>query len=73
MSWFTESNRYKHFLYAIPIGFFLTIFCVIGCAFGLEYGDYKNGGKFDWIDLISTVLGGVVGQILQILLFNLVL
>lgn len=34
--WLLESNRQKHFLYAIPIGFILTILCVIGIASGLE-------------------------------------
>ena len=33
-SWITESNRLKHFGYAVPLGFFLTILCVLGCASG---------------------------------------
>ena len=36
---FKESNRYKHFLCAIPIGFLLTILCAIGCAGGMEFKD----------------------------------
>jgi hypothetical protein len=39
MSWITESNRQKHFLYAIPIGLVFTILAVIGCAFGMEFKD----------------------------------
>lgn len=39
MSWITESNREKHFMYAIPIGLALTILAVIGCAFGMEFKD----------------------------------
>lgn len=66
MSWITESNRDKHFLYAIPIGLVLTILAVIGVAFGMEFKDYQYGNKFDWLDLIATIIGGLIGQILQI-------
>lgn len=47
MSWLKESNRTKHLLYAIPIGFILTILAVIGCAFGMEFKDKQYGGNFD--------------------------
>ena len=68
MSWLTESNRIKHLLYAIPIGFILTILAVIGCAFGMEFKDRQHGGSFDWLDIAATILGGLVGQIIQIIL-----
>ena len=41
MSWITDSNRQKHFWYAIPCGFLLTIL------------------------FVATILGGLVGQIIQ--------
>ena len=63
---FKESNRWKHFLYAIPIGLVLTILCVIGVAAGMEFKDKAWGGKWDWKDFQFTILGGLVGQILQI-------
>lgn len=67
MSWkLILSDKEKHFLYAIPIGFVLTVLCAIGCAFGMEYKDYAYGNKFDWMDLLCTVLGGIMGQIAQI-------
>ena len=66
--WLLESNRQKHFLYAIPIGFILTILCVIGIASGLEFKDTQYGEKWDWLDWLATILGGVVGQALQIFL-----
>lgn len=65
MSWFTESNRTKHFLYAIPIGLIFTILCVLGVASGMEFKDKQYGGKFDWLDWLATMLGGMVGQALQ--------
>lgn len=73
MSWIRESNRDKHLLYAIPIGFVFTILAVIGCAFGMEFKDKQWGGKFDWLDLATTLIGGAIGQALQILLIVLIL
>ena len=67
MSWFTESNRWKHFVYAIPIGYVFTILCVLGLATGMEFKDKLWGGKYDWIDWLATMLGGLIGQTLQIL------
>ena len=77
MSWFTESNRYKHFLLAIPFGVVFTILCALGLALGMEFKDchYANGDKslrdwdwsnWDWLDFAATILGGLVGQIIQI-------
>lgn len=73
MSWFTESNRNKHFFYAIPVGFFFTILCVLGCASGMEFKDWQWGGKPDIVDWAATMLGGLIGQALQALLLYLVL
>lgn len=66
--WFTESNRMKHFAYAIPIGMVFTILCVIGVASGMEFKDQQWGGKWDWLDWIATLLGGIVGQTIQCLI-----
>ena len=68
MGWFTESNRWKHFLYAIPVGFFLTILCVIGLASGMEFKDKMYGNTWDWLDWSMTTIGGLIGQILMIIL-----
>lgn len=73
MSWLTESNRIKHLLYAIPIGFILTILAVIGCAFGMEFKDKQHGGSFDWLDIAATILGGLIGQILQLILLFIII
>lgn len=51
MSWITESNRQKHFLYAIPCAFLLTILFVGGLACGMEFKDRAYGGKWDWLDI----------------------
>jgi len=66
MSWITESNRWKHLLYAIPIGLVFTILCVLGVAAGMEFKDKQWGGKWDWLDFFATILGGIFGQLLQL-------
>ena len=73
MSWLKESNRIKHLLYAIPIGFILTILTVIGCAFGMEFKDKQYGGNFDWLDISATIIGGLIGQILQLILLFIII
>ena len=73
MKWLKESNRTKHLLYAIPIGFICTILAVLGCAFGMELKDKQYGGKFDWLDIAATMIGGAIGQVLQIILILLLI
>ena len=73
MSWFTESNRWKHFVYAIPVGYIFTILCVLGLATGMEFKDKLWGGEYDWIDWLATMLGGLIGQALQILTIYLII
>lgn len=60
--WLTKSNRPKHLLYAIPVGLLFTILCVLGLASGMEFKD----SKWDWLDWTATMLGGLIGQALQI-------
>ena len=73
MSWIKESNRPKHLLYAIPIGLVFTILAVIGCAFGMEFKDKEYGNKFDWLDIAATMIGGAIGQLLQIIIILIIL
>lgn len=73
MSWLTESNRQKHLLYAIPIGVVFTILTVLGCAFGMEFKDWQYGNKFDWLDIAATMIGGLIGQIIQIIIILLII
>lgn len=73
MNWLKESNRTKHLLYAIPIGFVFTILAVLGCAFGMEFKDKQWEGKFDWLDIAATMIGGAIGQLLQVILILLLI
>lgn len=76
-NWLQESNREKHFLYAIPVGAVFTILCVLGVASGMEFKDKQCGGTWDWLDWLATMLGGLIGQGIQLLivhlLFNVIL
>ena len=71
--WLKESNRQKHLLYAIPIGLIFTILAVLGCAFGMEFKDKEYGNKFDWLDISATMIGGAIGQLLQIIIILIIL
>lgn len=68
--WFTESNRWKYFLYAIPCGA-ISILFALGLAIGMEFKDYQYNKNWDWLDWSCTVVGGMIGQILTILLLSL--
>ena len=64
--WLFKSNRLKHFLYAIPIGLVFTILCVLGVASGMEFKDKQYSNNWDWLDWLATILGGLIGQGIQI-------
>lgn len=54
----------------MPCALFFTILFVVGLASGMEFKDKQYGNKWDWLDWLdwlATVLGGLVGQSLQIL------
>ena len=78
LSWFFESNRYKHFLLGILTGF-LTILFSLGCASGMEFKDcqrdpyntdrpiYKWSWKnWDWLDWGCTAVGGLIGNLILV-------
>ena len=65
--WIKESNRMKHFLYGIPTGL-LTLLFTLGIATGMEFKDWKYKKCFDWLDWTATMLGGLIGQIILLLI-----
>lgn len=72
IKWLKESNRLKHLKYAIVPGALFTILFVAGLASGMEFKDKMYGGKWDWLDWIATMIGGTIGQAIQIGLIYLV-
>lgn len=69
MSIFSESNRWKHFFGGIAVGLVLTVLGAIGIAAGMEFKDKQWGGKWDWWDFFFTILGGIIGQCLQLIIY----
>ena len=67
-SYLLQSNRYKHLLYSIPVGLIFTILCVLGLATGMELKDKMYKDEWDWTDWKLTMIGGLIGQIIQIIL-----
>lgn len=66
VKWFSESNRWKHLLGGIIVGLFAGNLYAAGysalvAGACLEFKDRAYGGKWDWIDLLLTFLGGVFG------------
>lgn len=73
MKWLKKSNRDKHLIYAIPCGLIGTLLFVLGLAIGMEFKDKQWGGKFDYLDLLATLIGGLIGQTIQTLILILIL
>lgn len=65
---FSDKSHWQHFGYAIPIGMVFTILCVLGVASGMEFKDKQYGNKWDWTDWLCTMIGGAVGQLLQVVI-----
>ena len=76
MEWLKTSNRYKHIIGGFIIGLFgNSIYCSLYAttiaAFSLEYKDKASGNVWDWIDLICTVAGSLIGYGIHYLIFSL--
>lgn len=63
----------KHLLYAIPAGILLAILFVAGLAAGMEFKDRAYRNKWDWLDIAATLIGGVIGQVIQVVVLILIL
>ena len=48
-----------------PLLILLSII-VAGLAAGMEFKDRAYGGKWDWLDIAATLIGGLIGQAIQI-------
>ena len=71
--WIKESNRWKHLIGGFILGLVLTVLCALGCAGGMEFKDKQYGGKWDWLDILATLLGGLIGQAVQAFIIYLII
>ena len=63
---FTDNTRWQHFWVGIKTAFVFTILCTLGAMTAAEYKDKAHGGVWDWKDWWSGMIGGVIGQALQV-------
>ncbi|MBP5545727.1 MAG: hypothetical protein J6X59_00385 [Bacteroidales bacterium] len=80
MRWLIESNRWKHLVGIFVVSLFGTLLMGIGCIGGMEFKDvhHANGDSkpiwqwdwsaWDWLDVLAGMIGGVIGQALQVLM-----
>lgn len=68
MNIFGDKTRGEHFRVGVALAVCFTILCVLGAMFTAEYKDKAHGGKWDWSDLGWGMAGGVLGQIVQLLI-----
>lgn len=71
-NWLKESNRIKHLCLSVMIGILLddiisTAICATMVAIALEYKDRAYGGKWDWWDLVLTIIPALVINGLKLL------
>ena len=62
LRWWKASNRWKHFLFAIPLGAVCGAPFITGVGLGMEVKDHLYGGKADFVDFALTAVGGVIGH-----------
>lgn len=62
IQWWKSSNRWKHFLFAIPLGAVCGAPFTTGVGLGMEVKDHLYGGKADFVDFLLTAVGGAIGH-----------
>ena len=68
LQWWKASNRWKHFLFAIPLGAVCGAHFTTGVGLGMEIKDHLYGGKADFVDLVLTAVGGFIGHGVMLLI-----
>ena len=62
LDWWKASNRWKHFLFAIPLGAVCGAPFTTGVGLGMEVKDHLYGGRADFVDFLLTAVGGLIGH-----------
>ena len=76
IQWIKESNHYKHIICVGIVVIIAYIIQLLNCpieiivggavAVSLEYKDYAHGGKFDWQDIIASMIGAIIVLIIKL-------
>lgn len=62
LDWWVASNRWKHLLFAIPLGAVCGADFTVGVGLGMEIKDHLYGEKADFMDFALTAVGGLIGH-----------
>lgn len=62
LQWWKASNRWKHFLFAIPLGAVCGAHFTTGVGLGMEIKDHLYGNRVDFMDFQLTAVGGFIGH-----------
>lgn len=62
LQWWKASNRWKHFLFAIPLGAVCGAPFTTGVGLGMEVKDHLYSNRADFVDFLLTAVGGVIGH-----------
>lgn len=62
LQWWKASNRWKHFLFAIPLGAVCGASFTTGVGLGMEIKDHLYGNRADFVDFLLTAVGGAIGH-----------
>lgn len=63
--WLLESNRSLHILFGLAVAIPFSLLAALGAALAFETKDVQRGGRWDWLDFAATLIGGLLGQLLQ--------
>lgn len=67
-----DSNHWKHLVVGFALGLYSALVAMIAGILKEEI-DRERGGAFDYVDLGCTVLGGFLGNIVQVVILHFVL
>lgn len=78
INWIISSNHYKHIICVGLVVIIAYLMMLLKCpieiivggavAVSLEYKDYAYRGKFDWQDIIASMIGAIIVLIIRLLL-----
>ena len=81
--WMLDSNRFRHLISGFIAAALCGIGAAVVGGIAVEYQEWRVGGQkggilgifhqgngFDWVDLLITTVGGVIGAIVHFIAFG---